>query len=133
MKKVKVLQVYRVRETDQIVSPGDILDYPESRAEELAAGGWIKILGDSDDPETVPAALTGIADNDAPPVDGEDGAGTDDEGDTDPAVTEGEEQQEEPATPVVPEKVEVITGQPEKVDTGDAKAKRGRKPKSEQQ
>lgn len=128
MKKVKVLKVYRVRETDEIVSPGDILDYPDSRANELAAGGWIEIIGGSDEAETEPAALTGVADDDAPTVDGEDGAGPDDEGSTDPVVPAEVVQPEEPATPVVPEKVEVVTGQPEKAETDAGKGKRGRKP-----
>jgi len=131
MKKVKVLKVYRVRETDAIVSPGDILDYPVDRANELAAGGWIQILGDSEITDEG-AALVGVSDDLAPAVDGAEGLQPDEDGDTDlPAADPEKDEQTEPADS--PEKVEIPADQQEKAESGEAapKGKRGRKPKTE--
>lgn len=105
--KVLVLKTFKAREIGKVVRPGQYLEYQDDRAAELAAGGWVEIVGEEED--TMPAAVVGIQDDGVPEV----GDDTDEVGHA--------------------EKVERAELQPEKVEVNEpaAKAKRGRKAKSE--
>lgn len=126
MKKVKVLQVFRVRETGIVVHPGQTLNYPTDRADELAVGGWVAIVDDSEPGDPEQPAATNTTNEDVPPAGDEGAAAPSEEANTGTTLTEA------PPLPVVPEKQEVPVSKPEKVEVEHAapKASKGSKTSS---
>lgn len=47
--KVRVLKVYRSKETGKVTYPGQVLEYTQTRAQELGKGGWVEALSEKVD------------------------------------------------------------------------------------